>query len=52
MKALEKERSRRYETANAFADDIDRYLNDDVSSHVHQHWVQDSANSLRNTVFG
>ena len=27
MKALEKDRSRRYETANAFADDIQRFLN-------------------------
>lgn len=30
MKALEKDRSRRYETASALADDIDRYLADDV----------------------
>ena len=29
MKALEKERSRRYDTANAFADDIANYLNDE-----------------------
>ena len=29
MKALEKDRSRRYETANALADDIERYLNDE-----------------------
>jgi WD40 repeat protein/serine/threonine protein kinase len=29
MKALEKDRARRYETANAFAMDIDRYLNDE-----------------------
>lgn len=29
MKALEKERSRRYETPNAFARDIERYLRDD-----------------------
>jgi tetratricopeptide (TPR) repeat protein len=28
MKALEKDRDRRYETANAFADDVERYLND------------------------
>jgi hypothetical protein len=27
MKALEKERSRRYETASAFAADVERYLN-------------------------
>ena len=30
MKAMEKERARRYETANAFADDIDHYLNDEA----------------------
>ena len=30
MKALEKDRSRRYETANGFARDIQRYLADDV----------------------
>jgi serine/threonine protein kinase len=30
MKALEKERSRRYETANALARDIDRYLHDEA----------------------
>ena len=29
MKALEKDRNRRYETANSFADDIQRYLNDE-----------------------
>lgn len=29
MKALEKDRSRRYETANSFASDVQRYLNDD-----------------------
>ena len=29
MKALEKDRSRRYDTANAFADDIGNYLNDE-----------------------
>jgi eukaryotic-like serine/threonine-protein kinase len=29
MKALEKDRSRRYETANSFALDIERYLNDE-----------------------
>src|SRR5206468_263729 len=29
MKTLEKDRSRRYETANAFAADVQRYLNDD-----------------------
>jgi tetratricopeptide (TPR) repeat protein len=29
MKALEKDRNRRYETANAFARDIERYLNDE-----------------------
>jgi WD40 repeat protein len=29
MKALEKDRSRRYETANAFAVDVQRYLNDE-----------------------
>lgn len=29
MKALEKDRERRYETANAFAADIQRYLNDE-----------------------
>ncbi len=29
MKALEKDRGRRYETANAFADDVARYLNND-----------------------
>ena len=28
MKALEKDRNRRYETANGFVDDIQRYLND------------------------
>jgi serine/threonine protein kinase len=30
MKALEKDRRRRYETANGFADDIQRYLDDEV----------------------
>ena len=30
MKALEKERRRRYETANSFAQDIDRYLNNEA----------------------
>jgi len=30
LKALEKDRSRRYETANAFAADIQRYLDDEV----------------------
>jgi hypothetical protein len=30
MKALEKERSRRYETANSFARDIERFLNDEA----------------------
>jgi len=30
MKALEKDRSRRYETANGFANDIQRYLNDEA----------------------
>jgi WD40 repeat protein/serine/threonine protein kinase len=29
MKALEKDRSRRYETANSFALDVERYLNDE-----------------------
>jgi hypothetical protein len=29
MKALEKDRSRRYETANGFAADIQRYLNNE-----------------------
>ncbi len=29
MKALEKDRSRRYDTAGAFADDVQRYLNDE-----------------------
>lgn len=29
MKSLEKDRSRRYETANGFAADIDRYLKDE-----------------------
>lgn len=29
MKALEKDRTRRYETANGFANDIPRYLNDE-----------------------
>src|SRR3989440_9698713 len=29
MKALEKDRSRRYETANGFAADVQRYLNDE-----------------------
>ena len=29
MKALEKDRTRRYETANAFAADVQRYLNDE-----------------------
>src|SRR5205807_2552720 len=30
MKALDKDRNRRYETANAFAADVQRYLNDDA----------------------
>src|SRR5262245_38486699 len=29
LKALEKDRNRRYETANAFARDVQRYLNDE-----------------------
>src|SRR6187401_3668535 len=29
MKTLEKDRNRRYETANGFAADVQRYLNDD-----------------------
>ena len=29
MKALEKDRNRRYETANAFAADVQRYLSDE-----------------------
>ena len=29
MKALEKDRNRRYETANAFAEDVKRYLNNE-----------------------
>lgn len=29
MRSLEKDRTRRYETASAFADDVKRYLNDD-----------------------
>jgi eukaryotic-like serine/threonine-protein kinase len=29
MKALEKDRTRRYETANGFANDIQRYLDDE-----------------------
>ena len=31
MKALEKDRNRRYETASGFAADIQHYLNDDPS---------------------
>ena len=30
MKALEKDRTRRYETANGFANDVQRYLNDEA----------------------
>src|SRR5205814_214326 len=30
MKALEKDRNRRYETANGFAADVQRYLNDEA----------------------
>ena len=30
MKALEKDRTRRYETANGLANDIQRYLNDEA----------------------
>src|SRR6202049_1407150 len=30
MKTLEKDRNRRYETANAFAADVQRYLNDET----------------------
>ena len=30
MKALEKDRTRRYETASGFARDIQRYLDDEV----------------------
>jgi hypothetical protein len=30
MKAMEKDRTRRYETANEFANDIERYLNDEA----------------------
>ena len=29
MKCLEKDRNRRYETANGFAADVQRYLNDE-----------------------
>ena len=32
MKALDKERNRRYETANDFAADIERFLNDEPIS--------------------
>ena len=30
MRALEKDRNRRYDSANSFADDIERHLNDDA----------------------
>jgi len=30
MKTLEKDRNRRYETANGFAADVQRYLNDET----------------------
>ena len=30
MKALEKDRTRRYETANGFAEDVQRYLDGDA----------------------
>ena len=30
MKALDKDRTRRYDTANGFANDVQRYLNDDA----------------------
>ncbi len=32
MKAIEKDRARRYDTANAFADDVLRYLSDEIVS--------------------
>ncbi len=32
MKAIEKDRARRYDTANAFADDVQRYLSDELVS--------------------
>ena len=34
MKALEKDRARRYETANGFATDIQRYLADETGTGV------------------
>ena len=47
MKALEKERHRRYETASGFAEDIQRYLNDEPviarppsTSYKMQKWVR------------
>ena len=37
MKALEKDRNRRYETANGLAADIERYLHDEPVAGLSQH---------------
>ena len=39
MKALEKDRTRRYETANGFAEEIGRYLNDEPVTAVPPTWA-------------
>ncbi len=50
MKALEKDRSRRYETANSFAADIERYLNNEAIEAVRRRPRIDFKNSLAKTV--
>ena len=45
MKALEKDRTRRYETANDFAADIERYLNDEPVERARRRPVTGSASS-------
>ena len=45
MKALEKDRNRRYETANSMAADIERYLNDEPVRPARRRQCIDSASS-------
>ena len=49
MKALEKDRTRRYETANGFAGDIQRYLNDEAGGRARRPPPTDSGNSRDET---
>ena len=51
MKALEKDRSRRYETANSFRQDVEHYLNDKpVSAVAPSSWYQFQKFAIRNRV--